>query len=334
MKLRTRAVLAIAVFLLLGAVVFLYNQKTRRHSEPLSLRLQWIHQAQFAGFYVANEKGFYRENGIDLGIEPGGKDFNVPLLVAEGRADFGIWVGDQVLVAFDKRKMPIRAIGTVFNRSLACFMVREDSGIFKPTDFAGKTIGIYPGFDTESIYLELLRRFRLDRNTIKEYPAAYSIVPFLRREVDIWPSYVINEPLAARENNVPVTCLGPENFGIQYYSDTLIVKDSLLRDNRDLVLRFVEASERGWRYALSHPDEAVEIVLKNDPSLKREHETAMLRALAPYINPTDPMFKMDSAVWKSMAEILKSRGAIDDVTSAERVGDFQIAEEAHQKHRD
>lgn len=335
MKLRTAALVAFFAFLLVGSFVFLRNRTTRKYEQidTASLRLQWVHQAQFAGFYVAKEKGFYQQRRINLQIGAGGQDFNVPLLVAQRREDFGLWVGDHVLEARDKQ-MPIRAIGTVFNRSLACFMVKQGSPIFTPKDFEGKVVGVYFGFDTETIYRDLITRFHVNHLTIKEYPAAYTIVPFLQGAVDVWPSYVINEPLAARESGQQVRLLKPEDYGIRYYSDTLIVNETTLRDKRDLVMRFLEASEKGWRYALSHPDEAINIVLKYDPSLKEGHERQMLSALAPYINATEPLFAMDPETWKAMGEVLQRQGAIRDVNVFQGLCDFRIAAEAHLHHEE
>jgi ABC-type nitrate/sulfonate/bicarbonate transport system substrate-binding protein len=329
MKRRYLVLIACAVFLGSIVVVWSFNRVTHRHGDHLSLRLQWIHQAQFAGFYVAREKGFYKDLNLDVDIDPGGSSFNVPTMVSTGQADVGVWVGDQVLKGYAHSGMPIRAIGVVFRKSLVCYMVRRDSRIFSPSDFRGKRVGIYPGFDSESIYVELLRQANVERSDVHEYPAAYSIVPFLAGQVDVWPSYVINEPLSAREHGQPVRCLTPDMFGVKYYSDTLIVRDDTLQSKRDVVVRFMKASERGWRYALSNPDEAVGIVLKYDPSLHRDHEKAMLAALAEYVNPTDPFFQMDPEVWRAMAAQFQTRGLIPDAENALHVADFDIAEEAH-----
>src|ERR1017187_396608 len=329
---RRSAAVALIVFAAVGITVAVFNHRVGKGYEKVSLRLQWIHQAQFAGFYVAKEKGFYREQNIDLTIRPGGIGFNVPTLVALEKEDFGIWVADQVLSSFDREKMPIRAIGTVYSRSLAGFMVRESSGILTPKDFVGKTVGVLHGFDTESIFLELLDRFHVDRSSIKEYPATYNIVPFLHGDVDVWPAYVINEPLSAKENHVEVRVLDPDEFGVHFYSDTLVVNEATLRNKSSLVERFLEASERGWRSALSHTDEAVDIVLRFDPSLNRGHELAMLNALAPYIRSTDPLFGMDPKVWESMAEVLYRQKQISDTSSYLRLNDFTIANEAHKKY--
>jgi len=322
--------IALALFTISIFLVWSHNRILHTHSDHLSLRLQWIHQAQFAGFYVAREKGFYKDLNLDIDIEPGGSSFNVPTMVSTGQADVGIWVADQVLRGYGHAGMPIRAVGVVFRKSLVCFMVKKDSSILSPADFRNRTIGVYPGFDSESIYTELLGQFHISRQEVKEYPAAYSIVPFLSGQVDVWPAYIVNEPLAAIEHGQPVRCLSPDAFGIRYYSDTVIVKDEILAKRRDVVIRFLRASEMGWRYALSHPDEAVETVLKYDPSLKRDHERAMLLALAEYVSPTDPFFQMDPAVWKVMADQLHAAGTIPDASSVLGAIDYKAASEAHQ----
>lgn len=331
MKIWKSAAVAFSFFVLVAFAVVFVNKATHHHErfDNVSLRLQWIHQAQFAGFYVAKEKGFYEKRGVHLTIRSGGIGFNAPLLVAQEKDDFGIWVADQVLAASAKEGMPIRAIGTVYNKSLACFMVRDQSGILTPADFAGKTVGIYHGFDTETIFQELIARFHVNASKVKQYTAAYNMSPFLDGQVDVWPSYVINEPLAAEENGVKVRVLTPDAFGIRYYSDTLIVNERILREKRDLVIRFLEASEEGWRYALSNIDEAVDLVLKYDSSLKRDHEKRMLLALVPYLNSNDPLFGMDPNVWQSMSEILLRQGAINDVSSFKTLCDFSVADEAH-----
>jgi NitT/TauT family transport system substrate-binding protein len=326
------ALAALFIFLCIGIAVILVNKTNGRHHDRVSLRLQWIHQAQFAGFYVAKMKGFYADADIDLTIKSGGIGFNVPTLISRERDDFGLWVADQVFTAFDREKMPIRVIGTVYDRSLACFMVNASSHIYTPADFAAKRVGILHGFDTETIFNELITRFQVDPTTIKEYEVGYNLLPFLHGDVDIWPAYIINEPLAAEENGLKIRILDPASFGVRFYSDTLIVNEATLRNRRDLVLRFLESSERGWRYALSHPAEAVDMVLRFDPSLKRKHETEMLNALAPYIKNTDPLFGMSPEVWQAMGDVLQRQHQISDPNSYRRLCDFKVSDDAHTKY--
>jgi len=99
----------------------------------VSIRLQWVHQAQFAGVYAAKEKGFYRDQHLDVTIYPGGADFNAIKLVAAGSNDFGIWTADQLVLA-RSQGIPVKGLAAIFQRSLACFMSKQSSGIKSPTD--------------------------------------------------------------------------------------------------------------------------------------------------------------------------------------------------------
>ena len=103
---------------------------------------------------------------------------------------------------------------------------------------------MYYGYDTETIYLALLKKYNVDRSKIKETALQYDLGRFLRGDVDVWPSYVINQPLAAKEAGVDVRLLTPDEFGIRYYSDSIIVSDATLQNHRDRVARFLRVRAR------------------------------------------------------------------------------------------
>jgi len=321
------AVVTLSLVLLLGCKPQGQTPKTDMppQLEKVSLRLQWLNQAQFAGFYMAKEKGYYQDEGLDVTINPGGQDYNAATLVASGSDDFGIWTADQVLLAAS-RGVPIRAVGVVFDRSLAAFMVKKSSGIKTPKDFEGKTVGIYYGYDTETIYLHLLKQFNVDRSKIKETALQYDLTPFLHGDVDVWPAYVINQPITARLAGVDVNLLTPEQFGISYYSDTIIVSEKTLKERHDTVVKFLKATERGWEYAINHRDETIDVVMKKDPHLDRKQQSAMLDVVADYLNKK-PMFTMDFAVWNSIASLLLEQGLLKQPTKLDEVVDFKIAQQ-------
>ena len=318
------ASLAVIIFLTVFAIQHFCEERSNSPGlEKISLRLQWLHQAQFAGFYIARDKGFYADEGLDVTINPGGQDYNAATLVASGSDDVGIWTADQVMLAFS-RGMPIRALGTVFSRSLAGFMVKKESGINKPKDFEGKTVGIYYGYDTETIYVHLLKKYDVDRSKIKETALQYDLSRFFSGEVDVWPAYVINQPLVAKKVGVEVNVLTPDQFGIKYYSDTIIVNEKTLHDRRNEIVKFMRASELGWRYALDHRDEAIDSVMKTAPHLDREVQRLMLDVVAEYIGKRDPMFAMDRDVWNSIAIILTDQGLLKEAPNLDEMVDTSM----------
>jgi ABC-type nitrate/sulfonate/bicarbonate transport system substrate-binding protein len=267
-----------------------------------------------------------------LAIKSGGPGIKTLDLVSQKKDTFGTWVGDQVLSVSERYRLPIRAVGTTFYKSLACFMVRDTSDIISPRDLKGNVVGVYYGFDTETILNELLRQAGLTQNDIKVVQANYNLAPFISGKVDAWPSYVINEPIDIQRYHIPVRLLRPDAFNIKYYSDTIVVHDDTLRNNRDLVMRFLSASQRGWRAALADPEEAVRDTLAFDPTLKAEDQRKMLEAEVPYINSSNPMFQMSEQVWQSMAETLHRQGAVQDLASYKNIVDFQVAADAETKY--
>jgi ABC-type nitrate/sulfonate/bicarbonate transport system substrate-binding protein len=129
----------------------------------------------------------------------------------------------------------------------------------------------------------------------------------------------------------------PDYYNIGYYSDTLIVNRRTLERHRDVVERFTEASERGWRYALENRDEAVKIVVGYDRlRLGRliEQQQLMLNKMTFYVRTFNPMLGMDEPTWASMADILQQQGALKDVGIYKTLCDFNLAKDAHKLHRE
>ena len=306
------AAVALALVALVGYLYFSHRTPASPAGSqltPVSLRLQWITQAQFAGYYMAKEKGFYAEAGLDLKINPGGQDFNALTLVSAGSDTFGIWTADQVLTGI-ARGAPVTPLGAVFEKSLAAFMVHADSAIQGPKDFEGKTVGIYAGYDTETIYLHLLKKFNVDRTKIKETPLQYDLARFFTRQVDVWPAYVINQPIAAEQAKISVRLLTPEQFGLRLYSDILIANNAALQRDPSLAKKFLDATARGWDYAANNRDETLIILKRLDPSLNEAVQRRMLDICVTYIGARTPKFAMTRENWEGIASLLKEQAQI------------------------
>ncbi len=303
----------VASLLLAGVLFPACQQKPPTETQliKVSIRLQWVHQAQFAGVYVAKEKGFYSEKGLDVTIFPGGADFNAIKLVAAGSNDFGIWTADQLVLA-RAQGVPVKAISAVFQKSLACFIAKESSGIKSPRDFVGKKVGMAYGYDSETLYVAMLKKLGVDRSKIREIPVQYDLARFWRGEIDVWPAYRINQPITAEQLGVPINIIDPAEFGIESYSDVLFTTDKMIYEKPALVEAFLSATLKGWQWALSHPEEAARIVLQQDSHLDYQHELAMLRIEAPLVQPSPEVAvgTMRRSVWESIRRMLLDQGAL------------------------
>lgn len=247
-------------------------------ADEVKLQLKWIPQFQFAGYYVALDKGYYSDSDLDVSIQPGGVDVSSMQMVASGSAEFGVASPDQIFLSRDKG-LEAKGIMNVFQYSPTMLMVKKESGIESPKDFPGNTAGISFGELTEIEYRQILSEEGVDSSEINEIKKEYNLARFLKDDVQIWSGYITNEPYQARKEGAEVRTFQGKEFGVEFYGDTLVAKTEYIEENPDLVDRFVDASRRGWVYAMLNPDETVEILSeysdKKKDQLEYEAETTI-----------------------------------------------------------
>src|SRR5258707_5175222 len=228
---------------------------TAQADESVTLRLKWFHQAQFAGFYVAKEKEFYKSAGLNLDIQPGGPDFPAIQMVSGGNAQFGVTGADQILITRSKG-VPVVALAVIFRRNPFVLFSLAKSGIKAPADYVGKNIGVKIGGNEELIYRAVLAKAGIDKARLNEIPVKFDITPLLAGAVDVWPGYLINEVLAAKEKSFDVNVVSPSDYGIDLYADTLFTTEKMLTDKPDVVSEFVTPTLKGWTTTIAAPEEA------------------------------------------------------------------------------
>jgi NitT/TauT family transport system substrate-binding protein len=276
--------------------------------ESVTLRLKWFHQAQFAGFYVAKEKGFYKSAGLNVDIQPGGPDFPAIQMVTGGNEQFGVTGADQILIARSKG-VPVVAIAVIFRRNPFVLFSLAESGIKAPTDYAGKNVGVKIGGNEELIYRAVLAKAGVDKAKLNEIPVKFDITPLLAGAVDVWPGYLINEVLAAREKGFDVNVVSPPDYGIDLYADTLFTTEKMLKEKPDVVRNFVTATLKGWTSAIAAPEEAAQMTVKYGSKLTYDHELAMMKASLPLLQPdAQPVGWMDAANWSGAQKLLVDAG--------------------------
>jgi ABC-type nitrate/sulfonate/bicarbonate transport system substrate-binding protein len=276
--------------------------------EAVTLRLKWLNQAQFAGFYVAQEKGYYKAEGVTVNIQPGGPDFPAVQMVTGGNEQFGVTSADQILIARSKG-VPVVALAVIYRRNPFVLFSLAKSGIKTPADFVGKNVGVKLGGNEELIYRAVLAKAGIDKSKLTEVPVKFDITPLLTGTVDVWPGYLINEVLAATEKGFEVNVIYPSDYGIDLYADTLFTTEKILNEKPDLVKRFVAATLKGWNTAIAAPEEAAKITLKYGDKLTYDHELAMMKASVPLLKPDDkPIGSMDLAGWTSAQKLLLAAG--------------------------
>lgn len=283
-------------------------------AEPVTVQLKAHHQTRFAGLYVADAKGFYRGEGLDVRHREWRLGDRSPIeQVMSGAADFGIASPAQVLVERDKGAR-IVAIAAVYQRSSVAFFSLRKSGIKHPRDFAGRTIAFAPAHEVQ--LKAVLKRAGVDARELKRAPYGFDLAPFYRGETLIWAGDAMNQAVDARLAGYDVDIVFPDDYGVRGYDDILVASEDLIRRRPALVERWLRAAMRGWRYAIERADEATTITCALRDDLKRDKQAAMLLAGIPLIQAGErPLGWMTREVWQATAERLYEQGLLTRLPS-------------------
>jgi NitT/TauT family transport system substrate-binding protein len=248
---------------------------------------QWIPQAQFAGYYVAYEKGYYRKKGIDLQILKGGPERPPSEWLDRGMADFGTLMLSQA-IKMRVEGVKLVHIGQIVQRSALMLVAKKSRGIQVPKDLQGKKVGLWRG----EFQIQPQAFFQKHGLTIKPVRQSETVNLFLRGGVDAASATWYNEYhliLNAGLNPDELTTFFFSENGLNFPEDGLYCLEKTYEKNPDLVCRFVQASLEGWRYAFDHPDEALDIVMKTirsaNPGSNRVHQRWMLQKMKELIRP-------------------------------------------------
>jgi NitT/TauT family transport system substrate-binding protein len=242
-------------------------------ADKLTLQLKWVTQGQFAGYYVAKDKGFYKEAGLDVEIKPGGPDVAPPQVIAGGGADVVVdWMPSAL--ATREKGLPLVNIAQPFKRSGMMLTCRKETGITKPEDFKGKTLGVWFG-GNEYPFLSWMNHLGLKTdggpNGVTVLKQGFNVDPLIQKQADCISTMTYNEYWQVIDAGIPADQLVTfkyEDEKVATLEDGLYVLQKSLDDPKmvDKLARFVKASMQGWDYARQHPDEAANIVLENDAS--------------------------------------------------------------------
>ena len=239
--------------------------------DEVTLQLKWVTQAQFAGYYVALDKGYYEEENLDVTINAGGPDIAPPQVLAGGGADVIIeWM--PAALASRERGLPLVNIAQPFKSSGLMLTCGKDSGITTPADFPGHTLGVW-FFGNEYPFLSWMSQLGIatdgSEGGVTVLKQAFNVDPLLQGQADCISTMTYNEYWQVIDAGIPAEDLVTfkyEDQGVATLEDGLYVHEDSLSDPEfvDRMVRFVRASMRGWKDAEADPDGAAEIVLDND----------------------------------------------------------------------
>jgi len=244
------------LFLFAGNCILLLSASAQNNS--VRLHLKWWHQFQFAGYYAAELKGFYKNEGLDVKITPGDKDHPPVKAVLNGEADFAVTGSDLILNHAKGDKLMV--VGPVFQHSAYTVISLNTANINTPADLVGKRI--MASEDQGWVQLQaLFLKEGIPLDSLKVIPHSWNNADLINGHSDAMTGYLSVEPYQIEKAGKQVHTISPVNYGIDFYGDLLFTSTSVVKNNPTLVEKFKRASFKGWEYAMKHPEELADYIL-------------------------------------------------------------------------
>ncbi|MEI4486841.1 ABC transporter substrate-binding protein [Frigidibacter sp. MR17.14] len=299
-------------------------------ADTVTLQLKWVTQAQFAGYYVAEEQGFYDEEGLDVTIKPGGPDIGPSQVLAGGGADVIIDWMPSALAAREKG-LALVNIAQPFKSSGMMLTCLKESGVASPADFKGKTLGVW-FYGNEYPFLSWMATLGIPTtggaDGVEVLKQGFNVDPLLQKQAACISTMTYNEYWQVIDAGIKpedLVTFKYEDEGVATLEDGLYVMEDKLKDPafKEKMVKFVRASMKGWKWAEEHPDDAAMIVLDNDETgaQTEKHQKRMMGEVAKLTAGSNGA--LDPADYERTVKILLGGGS-DPVISKEPSGAYTL----------
>lgn len=268
MKLFPQKQICIGLLLLLPFVAFADTLSS------VTVQLKWKHQFQFAGFYAAIEKGYYKNIGLDVKLIEASPETNPITEVTSGKADYG--VANSELLLHRLQGSPVTALAVIIQHSPLVLLTLKKSNILSPQDLINRRV-MFPEGAYGASTLGIFMKEGIHFNQIKQIPLSFNLDDLITGKVDAMVGYVTDQPYQLIKRNIPFHIIDPRSYGIDFYGDTLFTSEKNISNNPGQVKKFREATLKGWKYAVENPEEISRLILTKYQST-RTYEQLMFEA--------------------------------------------------------
>ena len=304
--------------------LLLLNPLNAEDLEKISIQLQWKHQFQFAGYYIAKEKGYYKNEGLDVTIKEYQYGMDITNELIEKRSTFG--VGRPTLLIRGAKKKDVVLLASIFQSSPNILLTKKNSKIKSIKDFKNKKIMVTGDGKLDATVMAMLVSNGLSMDDMRIQEHSSNINDLIKNKTDIYSAYISNEPYLLKKKGIEFKIFDPKDYGFDFYNDILYTtRDYLYKDYKN-VKRFTLASLEGWEYAFENIEETVELIFNkyNTQGKSKEallYEAYELKKLAYY--KTDKLGEMNKDQVLKIMDYYKLMGVIkEDINIEDFVFNF------------
>lgn len=308
--------LPVAMAHALTALCLAAYASTAAAADKVKLRLDWSFGAEHAGFFVAQEKGYFRQENLEVQLLPGEGSSVTVKLVGNGDAEFGYATAEQVLLAAAKG-LPVKSVAVVLQQNPNALVFREKQQIRDiRTDLTGKTVGVMFKSSTGKQWEALKRRMSIDASKFREVPADQAIVPLITaNRIDVGIGFYFNEAIRLRAAGEAVNWITFTELGMPMYSSALLTSGKLVDARPDLVQRMTRAVMKGWKFSEQNPEEALKIFLSMNPGIDPKFSGLKLPEVIKLMQSDDVskhgLGHSNEKAWSRLQDDLAAMGILD-----------------------
>jgi ABC-type nitrate/sulfonate/bicarbonate transport system substrate-binding protein len=311
-----KVIFSVLIFSLLLVTSFAFGDIIK-----VKVVLDWYPNTNHTGIYVAKELGFYKEVGLDVEISQPSK-LTAEQLVAAQKAEFGISFQETVTLG-RAQGMPIVSIAAIIQHNTSGFAARKEEGVRTPKDFEGKKYGSWGSPIEEATLKYIMNLYGADYKKVKfvELGAVDFLAATERDICDFMWIYYGWEGLAAKLNGIDIYYLPLRELSeiFDYYTPVIITNEKLIKDSPDIIKKFVYATAKGYEYAIEHPEEAAEILLKFAPELDEKLVYESQKWLKDQYKADAPFWGYQKReVWERYTKWLYEQGFIEEMIDIEK----------------
>ena len=288
-------------------------------TEKVTVILDYVANTNHTGMYVAQDQGYYEELGLDVEIiEP--TEGATASLIAAGKGDFGISYQEDVTVALTSEEpLPIKAIAAVIQHNTSGFATYSEKNITSVKDFEGKTYAGWGGPGEAAVLEAVMKGAGADFSTLNIVVSDGSGFEALRDRADIMWFYEAWDNVKAHLNDFPINYMELRKLDsrLDYYTPVIITNNNMIAEKPETVKRFLEATSKGYVYAIQNPEESAKILNKYAPDYELEMLTASQIYLSDkYMEDASEWGIMKDEVWNNYTDFMMEYGVIQDSIAA------------------